>query len=59
MFSHDDTKEAREKKVLIPDVETHVMMDFLKYIYSGLAPKCGRLSLELLTLAEIVYRYLF
>ncbi|KAH9397822.1 hypothetical protein TYRP_004149 [Tyrophagus putrescentiae] len=35
MFSHDCTKEAQEKKVIIPDVSIDAMKDFLQFIYTG------------------------
>ncbi|KAH9403206.1 hypothetical protein TYRP_015084 [Tyrophagus putrescentiae] len=52
MFRHEDTKEAQEKKVMIPDVRADVFKDFLQFVYTGVRPKCGRLTTELLTLAD-------
>ncbi|XP_017464240.1 PREDICTED: speckle-type POZ protein-like, partial [Rhagoletis zephyria] len=52
MFSHDCTKEAQEKKVIIPDVSIDAMKDFLQFIYTGVKPQNGSLSPELLTLAD-------
>ena len=54
MFRHENTKEAQEKKVMIPDVRAEVFKDFLQFVYTGVRPKCGRLTTELLTLADKV-----
>lgn len=54
MFSHDCTKEAQEKKVIIPDVSIDAMKDFLQFIYTGVKPQNDSLSPELLTLADKV-----
>ena len=54
MLSHHTTKEAQEKKVIIPDVSIDAMKDFLQFIYTGEKPQNDNLSLELLTLADKV-----
>lgn len=55
MFSHEDTKEALERKVAISDASVDVMKDFLLYLYTGMRPVDNRQSLELLVLAEKVH----
>ncbi len=54
MFRHENTKEAQERQVMIPDVRAEVFKDFLQFVYTGVRPKCGRLTTELLTLADKV-----
>lgn len=57
MFRHEDTREAQGKKVMIPDVPAEVFKDFLQFVYTGVKPKCGRLTTELLTLADKVFEF--
>ncbi|KAH9403207.1 hypothetical protein TYRP_015085 [Tyrophagus putrescentiae] len=52
MFRHEDTKEAQESQVVISDVRAEVFKDLLQFVYTGVKPKCGRLTTELLTLAD-------
>ena len=52
------TKESQENKVDIPDASVDVMKDFLLFIYTGVTPEGDRLSLELLTLADKVNRFI-
>ncbi len=59
MFSHDNTKEAQEHKMEVTDVSPIVMKDFLQFIYTGVKPKCCRLSIELMALADKVNWFLF
>lgn len=59
MFSHNNTKEAQEHKMEVTDVSPIVMKDFLQFIYTGVKPKCCRLSIELLALADKVNWFLF
>ena len=54
MFRHEDTKEAQESQVVISDVRAEVFKDLLHFAYTGVKPKCGRLTTELLALADKV-----
>ncbi len=54
MFSYNNTKEALEKEVVIPDVSVNVMKEFLRFIYTGVKPKESPYFLELLTIADMV-----
>lgn len=54
MFSHNDTKEAQEKKVVISDVEADVMRGFLHFVYTGVKPEENFLSPSLLAVADKV-----
>ncbi len=58
MFGHCSIKEAREKKVIIPDVSVDAMKDFLQFIYTGGKPQNDSSFLELLILAEKVRKFL-
>ena len=57
MFRHEDTKEAQESQVVITDVRAEVFKDLLQHLYTGVKPKCGRLTTELLTLADKVFGF--
>ena len=57
MFRHEDTKEAQEKQVVITDVHPDVFKNFLQFVYTGVKPKCGRLTIELLILADKVFGF--
>lgn len=61
MFSHNDTREAQEQVVNIPDFDVDVMKEFLLYIYTGIKPQNDRLTVDLLAVADKVchYQYLY
>lgn len=55
MFSHTDTKEAAEKKVVIDDVSAEAMQGLLTYIYTGeMEIKGEEQTLELLIATDKV-----
>lgn len=55
MFSHKNTKEALEHKVVISGVLPDVLKEFLKFIYTGVKPNWISLPFELLAVAEKVF----
>ena len=59
MFSHQDTKEAKESKVEIDDVPNDTFKDLLEFIYTGIVPAKERLTTELLAASDKVSVMLF
>ena len=57
MFNHD-TKENREGKVDIPDVQEDVFEEFLRFIYTGTVEGLDQFAAELLIASDKV-RYCF
>ncbi len=54
MFSHEGTKEVKEKRVVIPDFSAEVFKALLQFLYTGIKPKENCLTTELLKLADQV-----
>ena len=54
MLSHENTKEVKEKKVVIPGVCAEVFKALLQFLYTGIKPKENCLTTELLKLADQV-----
>ncbi len=54
MFSYDNTKEALENEVVIPDVSVSVMKEFLRFIYTGVKTQGNQYCSELLAVADKV-----
>lgn len=52
MFSYDNTKEALENEVAIPDVSVSVMKEFLRFIYTGVKTQGNQYCSELLAVAD-------
>lgn len=51
MFEHE-TKEKKENKIDIPDVDAEVLREMLHFIYTGKVPSMEKYAIELLAVAD-------
>jgi hypothetical protein len=52
MLNVHDTKEAREKTIVIKDVDYHVMSEMIRYMYTDEVPKMNEMALNLMIAAN-------